>query len=304
MSNKKHKSQEHILMWNSREEIVAVAHPAFIRKLMEDNKGTFLKSPTSGEQIFVLFLPVTSENYPELTPFLKDNTVNTNLEMKLDDTMSASNATTTTITPQKFMADFDSKIKQVKTEAVKEALTIMGNIIDEAAALPTEPEVSYDSSQETRVFSEAEQKAYFAEFNARHRFLQNINVEVMKSNIGETEYTIVADYRGDITVYQYFKCHIRCDLTLANYSDNLVFKDGVWKSEHVENWLGTYYAIYTEWEDVYDKGTEGHDNRALHPENRKEVESQWTQHYHDRPIEAINALMNFDPKGLTDRRTE
>jgi hypothetical protein len=162
-------------------------------------------------------------------------------------------------------------------------------------------EVSYGPSREDRVFSEAEQKAYFAEFNARHRFLQNINVEVMKTNMGETEYTISADYRGEITVYQYFKCHIRCDLTLAEYSDNLVFKDGVWKSVHVEKWLGTYYATYTEWEDVFDKASEGHDNRALHPENRKELETSWQQFYHDLPIEAINAMMNFNPQGLKDR---
>lgn len=172
---------------------------------------------------------------------------------------------------------------------------------DKTTVTTVAAEVGYGPSKEQKVFSEAEQKAYFAEFNARHRHLQNINVEVLKSNMGETKYTINADYRGEITVYQYFKCHIRCDLTLAEYSDNLVFKDGIWKSVHVEKWLGTYYANYTEWEDVLDKASEGHENRALHPENRKELETSWQQFYHDLPLEAINAMMNFDPRGLTDK---
>lgn len=316
MSNKKQKAQDHIPIQDMNGNFVAFGHPGFLRKLAKVERGFFQKSIMTLQTSFVLSKPLTPGNYPELIPFIKDNKVNENqpetlpVEQKekwfygdLPDTVSTNTFSTHTV-----LSVNPQVIKDSVFEAMKESRKVTDEIngvefgVDEA--IPGADQtvlVGYGPSKEQKVFSEAEQKAYFSEFNARHRHLQNINVEVLKSNMGETKYIINADYRGDITVYQYFKCHIRCELTLAEYSDNLVFKDSVWKSIHLEKWLGDYHADYSEWEDVPDKGQEDVDNRAVHSENRKELEVNWQQFYHDLPLEAINAMMNFDPRGLTDK---
>mgnify|MGYP003425057796 FL=1 len=328
MPNKKHKAQgntvDQIPIQDMNGNFVALGHPGFLRRIAKDGGGFFQKSLVSTQTNFVLSKPATPVNYPELLPFLKDN--NVNQQGQLDTSISASSATATTPGTQKFNSNaaepllnpeeqlrkYGEQLKNLPVEMRNKL--IYGDITDSSKTYTSGTvssesivsdsvvaKVSYLPKKESKVFSEAEQKAYFAEFNARHRYLQNINVEVLKSNMGETKYTITADYRGEITVYQYFKCHIRCDLTLFEYSDNLILQNGEWESIHVEKWLGTYYAYYTEWEDVVDKSQDGSDNRVMHPENRKELEKNWQMSYHNLPIEAINFMMNFNPQGLTDK---
>lgn len=145
--------------------------------------------------------------------------------------------------------------------------------------------------------SSPEVEAYFTPVNQRHRYLDNIKIDVSKTNIGGTSYEIEANYNGESDSGNRFKAHLVCKLTLDSFESAMTLKDGEWKSRTKERWLGTYKAEYEEWEvKILSADNESHFETKDIPVF--DMSSEWTQHFHHTPIEAINSIMGFNPQRL------
>lgn len=143
--------------------------------------------------------------------------------------------------------------------------------------------------------SSPEVEAYFTPVNQRHRYLDDIKINVSKTNIGGTSYHIEANYRGETDKGNQFKSNLICNLTLNSFESAMVMKDGEWKSTTKEKWLGTYKTQYNEWRvKVFAADNEKHFDTKDIP--TMDMSSEWIMHYHHTPIEAINFIMGFNPQ--------